>query len=139
VLLILAMKLRGARSAPLNFIAGLSNAQLPRRCRPVSAVHQRISASALRLRSYSFELRTRGFENTMPHTIVTNTCEGVADCVDACPVACIHEGPSKNTKGTDWYWIDFSTCIDCGICLQVCPVEGAILPEERPELQNTPS
>ena len=41
-------------------------------------------------------------------------------------------------KGTDWYWIDFATCIDCGICLQVCPVEGAILPEERPELQKTP-
>ena len=36
----------------------------------------------------------------MPHTIVTNICEGVADCVDACPVACIHEGPSKNVKGT---------------------------------------
>ncbi len=79
---------------------------------------------------------TRG--NTMPHTIVTNTCEGIADCVDACPVACIHEGPGKNSKGTDWYWIDFATCIDCGICLQVCPVDGAIVPEERPELQKTP-
>lgn len=78
-------------------------------------------------------------ENTVAHTIVTNTCEGVADCVDACPVACIHDGPGKNTKGTDWYWIDFSTCIDCGICLQVCPVEGAIVPEERPDLQNTPA
>src|SRR5690242_18492682 len=77
-------------------------------------------------------------ENTVPHTIVTNTCEGVADCVDACPVACIHEGPGKNVKGTDWYWIDFATCIDCGICLQVCPVEGAIVPEERPDLQETP-
>lgn len=76
--------------------------------------------------------------NAVPHTIVTNTCEGVADCVDACPVACIHEGPGKNVKGTDWYWIDFATCIDCGICVQVCPVEGAIVPEERPELQQTP-
>ncbi len=69
----------------------------------------------------------------MPHTIVTETCEGVADCVEACPVACIHPGDGKNTIGTDWYWIDFATCIDCGICLQVCPVEGAILAEERPE------
>jgi NAD-dependent dihydropyrimidine dehydrogenase PreA subunit len=71
----------------------------------------------------------------MAHSIVTNTCEGVADCVSACPVACIHEGAGKNSIGTDWYWIDFNTCIDCGICLQVCPVEGAILPEERPDLQ----
>ncbi|MBM5809238.1 MAG: ferredoxin, partial [Cyanobacteria bacterium M_surface_9_m1_291] len=28
----------------------------------------------------------------MAHTIVTDICEGVADCVDACPVACIHPG-----------------------------------------------
>ncbi len=77
-------------------------------------------------------------ESTVSHSIVTNVCEGIADCVDACPVACIHPGPSKNTKGTDWFWIDFSTCIDCGICLQVCPIEGAIVPEERPDLQTTP-
>ncbi len=74
----------------------------------------------------------------MAHSIVTDVCEGVADCVDACPVACISDGPGKNAKGTDWYWIDFSTCIDCGICFQVCPVEGAILAEERPDLQKTP-
>lgn len=74
----------------------------------------------------------------MPHTIVTDVCEGIADCVDACPVACIHPGPAKNAKGTDWFWIDFDTCIDCGICIQVCPVDGAILAEERPELQKKP-
>lgn len=78
-------------------------------------------------------------EFPVAHSIVTNVCEGVADCVDACPVACIHEGPGKNKKGTDWYWIDFDTCIDCGICLQVCPVEGAIVPEEKPDLQQTPT
>ena len=72
----------------------------------------------------------------MPHTIVTDVCEGVADCVSACPVACIHEGPGKNVKGTDWYWIDFATCIDCGICIQVCPVSNAIVAEERPDLQK---
>ena len=74
----------------------------------------------------------------MAHTIVTEVCEGYGDCVDACPVACIHPGPVKNTKGFDWYWIDFATCIDCGICMQVCPIPGAIVPEERPSLQKTP-
>ena len=73
----------------------------------------------------------------MPHTIVTNICEGVADCVGACPVACIHPGPGKNVKGTDWFWIDFDTCIDCGICLQVCPVERAIVPDERRVAANS--
>ena len=75
----------------------------------------------------------------MPHTIVTETCEGVADCVTACPVDCIDQGPGKNKKGTDWYWINFETCIDCGICLQVCPVEGAVIAEENPDLQRDPN
>ena len=75
----------------------------------------------------------------MAYTIITDKCEGVADCVDACPVACIFLGTGKNAKGTDWYWIDFSSCIDCSLCMQVCPTESAILPEERPDLQQTPS
>ena len=74
----------------------------------------------------------------MPHTILTDVCEGVSDCVDACPVACIHPGQIPNAKGTAYYWVDFEICIDCGICLQVCPVNGAIVPEERPELQRLP-
>ncbi|MYF19979.1 MAG: ferredoxin family protein [Synechococcus sp. SB0677_bin_5] len=72
----------------------------------------------------------------MPHTILTDRCEGVAVCVDACPVACIHPGDGKNAKGTSFYWIAFDICIDCGICQQVCPVDGAIVPEERPQLQR---
>ncbi|MEY4840529.1 MAG: hypothetical protein RLZZ374_1437, partial [Cyanobacteriota bacterium] len=54
----------------------------------------------------------------MAHTILTDVCEGVSDCVDACPVACINPGSGANAKGTAFYWIDFDTCIDCGICLQ---------------------
>lgn len=74
----------------------------------------------------------------MAYTIVTNICEGYTDCVDACPVACIYPGTGKNAKGIDtWNWIDSSGCIDCGICLQVCPISGAILSDERPDLQKT--
>jgi NAD-dependent dihydropyrimidine dehydrogenase PreA subunit len=72
----------------------------------------------------------------MAYTIVTDICEGIADCVDACPIACIYPGTGKNAKGTNWNWISFDECIDCGICLQVCPVEGAIVPEKRTELQR---
>ncbi len=72
----------------------------------------------------------------MPHTIVTDICEGVADCAKACPVGCISRGKGKNKKGTDFYWINYDTCIDCGICLTVCPVKGAVLAEERKELQK---
>ncbi|AFY69026.1 4Fe-4S ferredoxin iron-sulfur binding domain-containing protein [Thalassoporum mexicanum PCC 7367] len=75
----------------------------------------------------------------MAYTIVTDICEGVAECVPACPVACIHPGGGANAKGTPWFWIDFDVCIDCGVCLEVCPVAGAILPEERPALQKSAS
>jgi NAD-dependent dihydropyrimidine dehydrogenase PreA subunit len=70
----------------------------------------------------------------MAYTIVSNICEGISDCVPVCPVACISQGEGANQKGMIWFKIDASTCIDCGVCLQVCPVKGAILPEERPEL-----
>ena len=73
----------------------------------------------------------------MPHTIVTDICEGISDCAKACPVGCIKPGESKNKKGTDYFWIDFQTCIDCGICLQVCPVEGAVVVGERKDLQKS--
>jgi len=74
----------------------------------------------------------------MAHSIVTDVCEGIADCVDACPVACIDQGKGKNKKGTDFYWIN---SIHASIAVSACrcvPVEGAIVAEERPDLQKTP-
>ncbi|ABX08791.1 indolepyruvate ferredoxin oxidoreductase subunit alpha [Prochlorococcus marinus] len=71
----------------------------------------------------------------MPHTIVSDICEGVASCFQACPVECIKPGQGGNMKGTNYYYIDFNTCIDCGVCLEVCPVKGAVIAEERPDLQ----
>lgn len=70
----------------------------------------------------------------MSYEILTDVCEGVADCVPACPVDCILPGKGKNSKGTSFYWIDGSICIDCGACLAVCPVEGAILANFQPEI-----
>jgi NAD-dependent dihydropyrimidine dehydrogenase PreA subunit len=72
----------------------------------------------------------------MAYSIATDICEGIAACVPACPVACIHPGELANQKGTAWFWIDFGTCIDCGVCLAVCPVQGAILPYENPGVQK---
>ncbi len=72
----------------------------------------------------------------MPHTIISDKCQGVAQCANACPVGCIKKSSGKNQMGTDYFFVDFQTCIDCGICLQVCPVEGAVIPEERKELQK---
>jgi len=48
------------------------------------------------------------------------------DCVEVCPVACFHEGATMLA-------IDPNDCIDCGVCVDECPV-GAIFPgDEVPE------
>ena len=73
----------------------------------------------------------------MPHSINSNKCEGVAICVESCPVGCIKPGEGRNIKGTNFYWIDFPACIDCGVCISVCPVKDAVIAEELPEIQNT--
>lgn len=67
----------------------------------------------------------------MPH-IIAEPCIGTKDtsCVEVCPVDCIH--PSKNEADfgkTDQLYIDPDTCIDCGLCVDECPVK-AIFPQE---------
>lgn len=44
------------------------------------------------------------------------------ECVDICPVMCFHEGANCLV-------IDPEECIDCGACVDPCPVQ-AIFPEE---------
>ena len=73
--------------------------------------------------------------------IITEPCIGTKDtaCVEVCPVDCIHPTKKEGDYGArQQLYIDPDTCIDCGICLQVCPVAGAILPEEKPQLQRQP-
>ncbi len=72
----------------------------------------------------------------MPHSINKDKCKAEATCANACPVSCIQKSSNKHIHGSDFYFVDFSTCIDCGVCLEVCPVEGAVIPEERRDLQT---
>lgn len=60
--------------------------------------------------------------------MITSPCIGekYAECVEVCPVDCIHEGE-------EMYYIDPSVCIDCGACEAVCPVEAIYPEEEVPE------
>jgi NAD-dependent dihydropyrimidine dehydrogenase PreA subunit len=63
---------------------------------------------------------------------IAEPCIGVKDtaCVAVCPVNCIH--PTKEeaefADATQLY-IDPDTCIDCGLCVDECPVK-AIFPED---------
>ena len=60
--------------------------------------------------------------------IICEPCVGVksADCVDVCPVDCIHEAPES-------YYIDPAECIDCQQCVSACPVEAIFAEDEVPE------
>lgn len=50
---------------------------------------------------------------------ITDDCIDVLDrsCAEECPVDCIYEGGRRA-------YINPSACIDCGNCLEVCPVNA---------------
>ncbi|MCC6240177.1 MAG: 4Fe-4S binding protein [Phycisphaerales bacterium] len=64
--------------------------------------------------------------------IIAQPCIGTKDtaCVTVCPVDCIH--PTKDESNFDdeeQLFIDPENCIDCGLCVDECPVQ-AIFPQE---------
>ncbi len=65
----------------------------------------------------------------MAYIIEKDICEGIADCVDVCPVDCIKLGKGLNAKKTAFYYIEDDICISCGVCLDACPVQGAVIPD----------
>lgn len=67
----------------------------------------------------------------MPH-IIAEPCVSTKDtaCVAVCPVDCIHPTSDEaEFEGAEQLYIDPDTCIDCGLCVDECPVK-AIFPEE---------
>ncbi len=59
--------------------------------------------------------------------IITSLCLRDNGCSDVCPVESIQPGTLP-----EWptYYIDSSTCIDCGACVPECPFH-AIYPEDE--------
>lgn len=68
----------------------------------------------------------------MAHVITQNCCKD-ASCVPVCPVDCIRPagGPGEFT-GTEMLYIDPEACIDCGACMDECPVDGIHYEEDLP-------
>ncbi|MCQ6558948.1 indolepyruvate ferredoxin oxidoreductase subunit alpha [Paenibacillus mendelii] len=64
--------------------------------------------------------------------IITSACvdEKAADCVEACPVDCIAEGP-------DQYYIDPDVCISCGACETMCPVSAIYYIDDVPKEEES--
>lgn len=48
------------------------------------------------------------------------------ECVNVCPVACFREGENMLV-------IDPDECIDCGVCVDECPVHAIFSEDEVPE------
>lgn len=65
--------------------------------------------------------------------VVTQPCCNDASCVPVCPVACIRPTPDdpEFTK-TEMLYIDPRTCIDCGACMEACPVDAIHHEDELP-------
>lgn len=72
--------------------------------------------------------------------VITKKCDGVCDtaCVDVCPCDCII-GPAPidelrklPTRAGIQMFIDPDECIDCGACLDECPVAAIYAEEDVP-------
>jgi len=51
------------------------------------------------------------------------------DCVEVCPVDCIHEGPNMLV-------INPEECIDCALCEPECPIDAIVPEDDVPEDQK---
>ena len=68
--------------------------------------------------------------------VIAEPCIGVKDagCVDVCPVDCIHPTKDESEFETDdMLYIDPDTCIDCGLCIDECPVQAIFTEEDLPQ------
>lgn len=61
-------------------------------------------------------------------------CTGCGECQKVCPTSCIEVESQKNEKNNRaWvskFEIDFSSCIFCGLCVEVCEPESLIQTKE---------
>jgi len=60
--------------------------------------------------------------------VITSLCLRDNGCASVCPVDCIQ--PGTPSDGWPTFYIDPNTCIDCGACMNECPLH-AIFPENE--------
>src|SRR5215210_154815 len=65
--------------------------------------------------------------------VIAGTCVKDDECVEVCPVDCIHPAPGEpDFETAEQLYIDPATCIDCDACVEVCPVGAIFAPDEVP-------
>lgn len=68
--------------------------------------------------------------------VIAQPCIGTKDtaCVAVCPVDCIHPTKDEATYAdAEQLYIDPDTCIDCGLCVDECPVNAIFPLEDLPK------
>ena len=68
--------------------------------------------------------------------VIAEPCIGEksAECVDACPVSCIHPAPHEpEFDEVSQLYIDPRECIDCSACVAACPVDACFSDDDLPE------
>ena len=69
----------------------------------------------------------------MAYVITQNCCKD-ASCVPVCLVDCIRPAAAAGEfTGSEMLYIDPEACIDCGACLEECPVEAIYYEDDVPE------
>lgn len=67
--------------------------------------------------------------------VINDDCVTVknAGCVGVCPVDCIHPTPDEPEFETvEQLYIHPQECIDCGACVEECPVDAILRDDEMP-------
>lgn len=73
-------------------------------------------------------------EDLMTH-VITDRCIGTKDtaCIAVCPVDCIHPLPEASGFADEpMLYINPETCIDCMLCVDVCPVSAIFHEDDLP-------
>ncbi|MGE5323270.1 MAG: ferredoxin family protein [Actinomycetota bacterium] len=69
----------------------------------------------------------------MPY-IIAEPCQKNSNCVDVCPVDCIHPRRDEAQFGSaEQAYIDPAACINCGLCVPVCPVSAIFVVSDLPQ------
>ena len=66
---------------------------------------------------------------------IAEPCIGTKDtaCVAVCPVDCIHPTKEEDDfEQEEMLYIDPDTCIDCGLCIDECPVQAIFADDDLP-------
>ena len=67
--------------------------------------------------------------------VIAEPCIGTKDtaCVAVCPMDCIHPKKDAPTfEEAEMLYIDPEACIDCGLCVEECPVRAIFAEEDVP-------